>query len=172
MDLLHQQQTSNTQNVNTQPNRQNNTSNTQNNANNTANTNNNSNSNANNSPAPYIVVAGDTGVAIARKLNISFEALQRANPAVVWSRLSIGQKITRPNAPTNNQTPPINNNTTNNNRPNNPPRTHIVKRGDNLANLASLYKTTEAALKAANPTKLKRWGDVEGFAAGDTIIIP
>ncbi len=179
MDLLHQQYTSNPQtNTNPQPNRQNTpTTNPNNNntapVNNTANNSTNNNNNPVNNPStPYIVVAGDTGVAIARKLNVSFELLQRANPAVVWSRLSIGQKINRPATTTSTQTTTTVNNPTNNTRPNNPPRTHLIKRGDNLTTLANLYKTTEAALKAANPTKLKRWGDVEGFAAGDTIIIP
>ncbi len=151
-----------------QPIRQNTQNSTPNNtppANNPANAN-------NNAPlAPYIVVAGDTGVAIARKLNTTLEILQRANPAVVWSRLSIGQKINRPNTasanPVVNNPPPANNN-----RPNNATRTHLIKRGDNLSNLSVLYKTTEAALKAANPTKLKRWGDVEGFSIGETIIVP
>ena len=172
MDLLHQQQTSNqTTPNNSQPTRQT-TQTTSNTANNTANNTSNSNQNANNTPTFYTVVAGDTGVAIARKLNVSFELLQRANPAVVWSRLSIGQKISRPNPPNNSQTTPVNTNNTQAPRNNTPPRSHTIKRGDNLSNLAQLYKTTEAALKAANPTKLKRWGDVEGFAVGDTIIIP
>lgn len=178
MDLLQQQQNFPNLNINnTQPNRQN-TQNANNGGNNTAPVNNNANNNANNTNStanntatPYVVVAGDTGIAIARKLNVSFELLQRANPAVVWSRLSIGQKIIRPASSTTTQTTTTTNNSTNNNRPNNPPRSHLVKRGDNLSTLASLYKTTEAALKAANPTKLKRWGDVEGFAVGDTIII-
>lgn len=165
MDLLHQQQSSNTQtnHTNSNPAPVNNTNN---------NSNNNSNNSTNNPTAPYVVVAGDTGIAIARKLNVSFELLQRANPTVVWSRLSIGQKINRPANGNSSQTTNSNSNSTNNTRPNNPPRSHVVKRGDNLATLANIYKTTEAALKAANPTKLKRWGDVEGFAVGDTIIIP
>jgi LysM repeat protein len=121
----------------------------------------------------YIVVAGDTGAAIARKMNINFDVLQRANNNVNWSRLSVGQKLNIPvtvNTNGNNNTNSIN--TSANNQNTRAPRTHLVKRGDNLSNLANIYKTTETALKVANPTKLKRWGDVEGFSVGETIIIP
>ena len=191
MDLLHQQQTGllhnsaanqiplqnlpkspiDTRNTNANPNNTNNNTNTTH-----SNTNvstNDTNITHNNAPNPYLVVAGDTGTAIARKLNTTFDALQRANPSVTWSRLSIGQKLARPastitqNPPNTTVNPPVNTN-----RNTAAPRTHVIKRGDNLSNLANMYKTSENALKAANPTKLKRWGDVEGFSVGDSIIIP
>ena len=43
----------------------------------------------NTSKGSYTVVSGDTGYNIAKKLGITFEALDAANSGVKWSRLSI-----------------------------------------------------------------------------------
>ena len=50
--------------------------------------------------------------------------------------------------------------------------THVVARGESLTVLAQRFGVTVDALKAANASKLKRWGSVEGFEAGATITIP
>ncbi len=50
--------------------------------------------------------------------------------------------------------------------------TYVVQRGEGLGVLARKHNTTIEALKQANPDKLKRWGSVVGFNAGETIVIP
>ncbi|MDR0902934.1 MAG: LysM peptidoglycan-binding domain-containing protein [Opitutaceae bacterium] len=42
----------------------------------------------------YMVAAGDTGLAIARKFDMPFADLRKLNPGVRWERLKIGQKLT------------------------------------------------------------------------------
>ncbi len=52
------------------------------------------------------------------------------------------------------------------------PATYVVQSGESLSVLAAKFNTTIDALKAANTSKLKRWGSVEGFNAGEEIDIP
>lgn len=42
---------------------------------------------------PYVVQAGDTGVGIAKKLNMPLNKLMQLNPGVKWNRLQIGQEL-------------------------------------------------------------------------------
>ncbi|MCS6862618.1 MAG: G5 domain-containing protein, partial [Abditibacteriales bacterium] len=42
---------------------------------------------------PYVVQAGDTGVAIAKKLKMPLHKLMQLNPGVKWNRLQIGQEL-------------------------------------------------------------------------------
>jgi hypothetical protein len=51
-------------------------------------------------------------------------------------------------------------------------KTHTVESGETLGSLAKKFGTSTDALKAANADKLKKWGSVEGFNAGETITIP
>ncbi|MCP4438215.1 MAG: LysM peptidoglycan-binding domain-containing protein [Aureispira sp.] len=49
---------------------------------------------------------------------------------------------------------------------------YIVQSGESLPKLAAKFSVTEEDLKAANKDKLQRWGTVEGFNAGEQIVIP
>jgi LysM repeat protein len=51
-------------------------------------------------------------------------------------------------------------------------KTHNVQSGETLGSLAKKYNTSIDALKSANAGKLKKWGSVEGFNAGENITIP
>lgn len=50
--------------------------------------------------------------------------------------------------------------------------THVVAAQETLAKIAEKYGITVEALKAANTGKLKTWGTVQGFNAGETVTIP
>lgn len=52
------------------------------------------------------------------------------------------------------------------------PTTHVVQSGESLWKLSQKFGVSQDALKQANPSQLKRWGNVEGFNAGVTITIP
>lgn len=52
------------------------------------------------------------------------------------------------------------------------PQTHVVQPGESLSKLSRRFDVSIDALKTANASKLKRWGNVEGFNAGETITIP
>ena len=52
------------------------------------------------------------------------------------------------------------------------PTTHVVESGESLSKLSQRFGVSIDALKAANASKLKRWGNIEGFNAGETITIP
>lgn len=56
---------------------------------------------------------------------------------------------------------------------------HKVRRGETLASIAARYGTTEAELRSANATRIRTWKStrrgekaVQGFNAGETIVIP
>lgn len=49
---------------------------------------------------------------------------------------------------------------------------HVVASGETLNQLARKFNTTVDELVAANASKLKTWGTVQGFNAGETITIP
>jgi len=105
---------------------------------------------------PYTIRAGDTFYSIARRYNISLDALIAANPGVDPDRLFIGQVICLPGA-----TPP-------------PPSTcpigttpYTIKAGDTFYNLAARYNTTVEAIQRANPTV-----DPNRLQIGQVICIP
>lgn len=50
--------------------------------------------------------------------------------------------------------------------------THVVQPDETLAKIAAKYGISVEALKAANAGKLKTWGTVQGFEAGETVTIP
>ena len=52
------------------------------------------------------------------------------------------------------------------------PKTHVVESGESLSKLSQRFGVSIDALKEANASKLKRWGNIEGFNAGETITIP
>lgn len=49
---------------------------------------------------------------------------------------------------------------------------YTVQSGESLPKLATKFSVSEADLIAANQDKIKTWGDVQGFNAGEQIIIP
>jgi hypothetical protein len=52
------------------------------------------------------------------------------------------------------------------------PQRHMVERGESLSRLAARFGVSIDALKQANASKLHTWGNVQGFLAGATIVIP
>lgn len=120
----------------------------------------------NKATAKYQIVHGDTGYRIARKLGVSFRDLSQANPSINWSRLGIGQRLNIPQK--GNFKEPVDPTPT---KPKQP-IAYRVKRGETLGIISRKFKVSIGNLKAANPSKLRRWGSVEGFEAGAVIKIP
>jgi len=93
---------------------------------------------------PYIIRAGDTFYSIARRYNVSVDALIAANPNVNPDNLMIGQQICIPVG-----TPPT---------PPPPPSgcpagttPYTIRSGDTFFSLAQRFNTTVEAIQAANP---------------------
>ena len=104
---------------------------------------------------PYTVQAGDTFFTIARRFNVSLDALLAANPDVNPDNLQIGQIICIPGA-----TPP----------PSKCPSgtfEYTVKAGDTFFTLAQEFNTTVAAIQRANPGV-----DPNRLQIGQVICIP
>ncbi|SET64653.1 LysM domain-containing protein [Natronincola peptidivorans] len=103
---------------------------------------------------PYTIRAGDTFYNIARRLNISLDALVAANPGVDPDRLFIGQVICIPAAP--------------------PPTTcpvgttpYTIRAGDTFYNIARRLNISLDALIAANPGV-----DPDRLFIGQVICVP
>jgi LysM repeat protein len=92
----------------------------------------------------YVVAAGDSFSAIAKKLHVPLKELMNANPGVEPTKLQVGQKLHVP-APT---TAPSATSV----QPAAVPGETIyeVKSGDTLTKIASDFKTTIKALRSAN----------------------
>ena len=88
-------------------------------------------------PNTYPIQPGDTFYAIARRFNISLDALLAANPGLNPDSLRIGQQICIPTLPTPTITCPG--------------PTYTVRPGDTLFSLARTLGTTVSAILAANP---------------------
>lgn len=99
----------------------------------------------------YIVKAGDTISAIARKHNMSVDALKALNPGLK-DKINLGQKIKVKGAPI--QTKEIKQ------------RVHIVKKGDTLGKIAAQYKVSPTSIKQANNLKS------EIVRVGEKLLIP
>lgn len=99
---------------------------------------------------PYQIVAGDTFYSIARRFNITVEALIAANPGVNPDRLMIGQIICIPTASGAC-----------------PGGTYQVRAGDTFYNIAIRFNTTIEALIAANPGV-----DPDRLMIGQVICLP
>lgn len=85
----------------------------------------------------YLIKPGDTFFAIARRFNVSVDALLAANPTVNPERLQIGQQICVPTLPTPTITCPG--------------PTYTIRPGDTLYSLARSLRTSVSAILAANP---------------------
>lgn len=86
---------------------------------------------------PYVIKPGDTFFSIARRFNVSVDALLAANPGANPDRLLIGQQICVPTLPTPTITCPG--------------PTYTIRPGDTLFSLARTLGTTVQAILAANP---------------------
>jgi LysM repeat protein len=107
-------------------------------------------------PTEYKVAAGDVPVAIAKKFNISVQALLDANPGLEPTKLKIGQPLHIP-APTAALPTAARGGVT-------PPaveaaggvQTYTVKSGDNLTRIATQFGVTVRALRTANSLSTDR----------------
>lgn len=100
----------------------------------------------------YTVVKGDYLAKIAKEHGVSVKALEAANPAVVPTRLKIGQKLVIPVGGTSagGVAPAVASSETG--------ASYTVKSGDTLTSIAKKYHTTYKAIEAANnltTTKIK-----------------
>lgn len=87
----------------------------------------------------YTIVAGDTFISIAQKLDLSPEAIQAHNPTIQTRNLQIGQLIHIPNHEACNY-------------PRDSPLTYMIQSGDTFTTIASQHSTTASAIQALNPT--------------------
>ncbi|HET9776090.1 MAG TPA: LysM peptidoglycan-binding domain-containing protein, partial [Gemmatimonadaceae bacterium] len=127
---------------------------------------------------------GETLASIARKLNVSRTDLAEANYLSTKARLTAGQQLVIPRAPTlllathaDNPAPPTESRSVDavvasnvvSPKPSRPasvaPIVHRVKRGETLSSIARLYSTTVASLK--------QWNHLKGssIAAGQRLTI-
>lgn len=89
----------------------------------------------------HVVAKGDSFYSIGRKYGVGMNAVAKANPNIIPTRLRIGQKVIIPAAapkpvvalPTSDA-----------------PNTYTVKRGDTLGHIALKYRTKVANLKSVN----------------------
>jgi LysM repeat protein len=116
-------------------------------------------------PAPvpatseHIVVKGESFTTIAKQHGITIAALAAANPGVDSRRLQIGQKLVIP-PPTAAPAPaPAS-------EPAGGPQTYTVRSGDTLTKIATNFKTTVKALRAANNLK------TDQIKVGQKLVIP
>lgn len=136
-------------------------------------------------PAPgaggisHMVQRGESLGILARKFNVSIAAIEEANADKLktWGSVrgfNAGETITipqgappEPEAPTSTPEP----------EPEAPASTpqeaeYVVQRGESLGILARKFGVSVDALKTANAAKLQTWGQVQGFFAGETIVVP
>ena len=104
---------------------------------------------------PYTIQAGDTFYTIARRFNVSLDALLAANPNVNPDNLQIGQVICIPGAMPPPTTCPVGT------------MPYIVQAGDTFFLLARRFNTTVEAIQRANPNV-----DPNNLQIGQVICIP
>ena len=83
----------------------------------------------------YQVQSGDTGLAIAQKLGVSFGDLSNANAGVVWNNLQLGQILKTPSGSTNKNL-----------------GTYTILPGDTEDSVVRSVGIPATALRSANPT--------------------
>jgi|TARA_B110000495_G_C22896060_1_gene522763 LysM repeat protein len=89
----------------------------------------------------HAVAKGDSFYSIGRKYGVGMNAVAKANPNIIPTRLRIGQKIIIPAAtPRPMVAMPVPD----------APNVHTVKRGDTLGHIALKYRTKVANLKSVN----------------------
>ncbi|MGI6112923.1 MAG: LysM peptidoglycan-binding domain-containing protein [Mahellales bacterium] len=87
---------------------------------------------------PYIIQAGDTLFALARRFNTTVDAIIRLNPGIDPQSLRIGQRICIPGVPSPGACPPGT-------------FPYIIQAGDTFFSLAQRFGTTVDAIIRANP---------------------
>jgi len=97
-----------------------------------------------------IIIKGDSFSTLAKKYNVSVNAIKTANPGVDSTRLKIGQKIKIPAASTAAATPAGGSSDPTASAAE---KTYVVKSGDNLLKIAHANNVTVKALSAANNLK-------------------
>jgi len=102
----------------------------------------------------YTIRQGDTFFAIARRFNVSLEALIRANPNVDPDALLVGQRICIPGAMPPPECPAGT-------------RPYTIRQGDTFFALAQRFNTTVEAIQRANPGV-----DPNALQIGQRICIP
>jgi LysM repeat protein len=118
------------------------------------------------SATEHVIVKGDTFYDLARKYNVTMQALKDANPTVNASRLQLGQKIVIP-PPSATTTPPVTGGATT------PPvdpasgeTTYKVVSGDNLTKIGAKFGVSPSAIRNANNLTSDR------IVVGQTLKIP
>lgn len=89
----------------------------------------------------HVVAKGDSFFSIGRKYSVGMNAVAKANPNIIPTRLRIGQKVIIPAAVPKPAVPLPTLDAAN---------THTVKRGDTLGHIALKYRTNVANIKTAN----------------------
>ena len=92
----------------------------------------------------YLIASGDNFWTIGRKFGVSAQAIERANPTIVPTRLQIGQKI---NIPASTSTPTS---TSKAETVVNSDNVYTVKSGDTLGHIAMRHKIKVGELKTVN----------------------
>ena len=89
----------------------------------------------------HVVAKGDSFYSIGRKYGVGMNAVAKANPNIIPTRLRIGQKVIIPAAAPKPMValPTLD-----------APNTYTVKRGDTLGHIALKYRTKVANLKSVN----------------------
>jgi uncharacterized protein (TIGR02594 family) len=123
----------------------------------------------------YVVKSGESLIKLSQKFSVSIDALKAANQSKLkrWGSVegfNAGETIT---VPSSSGATGSSSGASSGSQPE-PPQTisHVVQRGESLIRLSQTFGVSIEAIKAANSGKLKRWGSVEGFNAGETITIP
>jgi len=110
----------------------------------------------------HVIVKGDTFYDLAKKYNVTMQALKDANPTVNPAKLQLNQKIVipAPTAPATAVTPPV---TT----PTVPGETtYKVVSGDNLTKIGQKFGVSPSAIRSANNLTSDR------IVVGQTLKIP
>ena len=92
----------------------------------------------------YLIASGDNFWTIGRKFGVSAQAIERANPTIVPTRLQIGQKINIPTSVS------ITTSTSNTETVVNSDTLYTVKSGDTLGHIAMRHKIKVDELKTLN----------------------
>ena len=109
----------------------------------------------------YTIQSGDTFYSIARRFNVSLDALLAANPGVNPDSLQIGERICVPTLPTPTVTCPG--------------PTYTIRPGDTLFSLARTLGFSVQAILAANPginPNALQVGQILGLPTGGTVSCP
>ncbi len=107
----------------------------------------------------YKIVKGDTFATLAPKFRVTTKAIEAANPGVNPTKLQIGQTIQIPAPVAAPATAPAETAA-------GAMQTYKVKSGDNLTTIATRFKTTAKAIRAANGLK------TDTIRVGQTLKIP